>query len=98
MSVRCIDGEYSYRGVKARIVVYASAESVCGEVKEAASGGVQGVLGFIGRHGGCRVDSESPLRISSIDGEVVVEVEPANMLARMMWGTIVGRVKETCRG
>lgn len=32
--------------------------------------------------------SESPLRISLGDSASVVEVEPANMLARALWGEV----------
>lgn len=94
--MKCVEGEYSYRGARFRVSVYTSSSEVCDEVKEAKSGGVGKVLDFVREHGGCRVRSESPLRVSSGDNTTLVEVEPANALARMLWGEVVRRAREVC--
>lgn len=96
--MKCVDERYSYRGAVVRVVVYTSGSDVCREVREAASGGVSGVLGFISRHGGCYIESERPLRVSSGDGSTTVEVYPENTLAKLLWGAAVDKAKEVCRG
>lgn len=93
----CIDERYTYRGATVRVIVYVSSSDVCREVREAASGGVSGVLGFIRRHEGCYIESESPLRVSSGDGSTTVEVHPENTMARLFWGAAVNKAKEVCR-
>lgn len=95
--MKCIDREVTYKNAKFHVVVYTSSSHLCEEVLEATSRGVSGVVEFVRKHGGCYVESENPLRIRSGDESTLVEVKPANIIARMFWGMVVEKAKEYCR-
>ncbi|MEM1641917.1 MAG: hypothetical protein QXI85_03895 [Desulfurococcaceae archaeon] len=94
--MKCLEDRYSYRGALVSVVVYTSSSTICSEVREAISGGVSRVLDFIRRHGGCYIESENPLRASSGDNTVTVEIKPLNVIARMFWSAAVNKAREVC--
>lgn len=94
--MKCVEKEITSKNAKFLVIVYTSSSDVCSEVLNAVSRGVTGVLEFVNRHGGCYVKSENPLKISSGDGSTLVEVRPANFVARMFWGTVIGKAREYC--
>ncbi|MEM1830475.1 MAG: hypothetical protein QXS63_01840 [Zestosphaera sp.] len=95
--MKCVEDQYSYRGALVSVAVYTSSSTICSEVREAISGGISRVLGFIRRHDGCYIESENPLRASSGDNTVTVEIKPLNAIAKMFWGVAVNKAREVCR-
>jgi len=95
----CTSTKASLKGAVVQVKVYTESESVCEQVKEIVdSVSMSDVIGIISRHGGCEIESESPLIVRTCDGEIEVIVTPANLLARMAWGKAVEKVRDHCNG
>lgn len=92
--LRCLDRSVEYSGASFRVSVEAGTDAACEEIRRV--GDPMGLVELARRHGGCRVTSEDPLRVMSADGELVVTVEPENLLARAYLGIAIERLRRAC--
>ena len=94
----CLDREVNYRGAAFKIVIETASEIICKEILGILERGeFSKALELIKSHGGCKLLSENPLKIMSGDGQIRLNLEPINFLAKMSWEIVVDKAKEYCR-
>lgn len=92
--MKCLDKHIEYSGASVKVSVNTSSEDACNEVLNTRD--PLEVLEVVRKHGGCRILSEDPLKVVSVDGEIEVTAEPENLLARAYLGIALERLKRVC--
>ena len=100
----CVDKVIKYRGnLFIRVVIeLLSNDVLCEEFLEALKQGddskfLDKVSDLVKMHGGCRILSETPIKIVSGDGKIGMVLEPANFFTKAYWEMAVERAREVCK-
>ncbi|MCX8185164.1 MAG: hypothetical protein RMI56_04375 [Sulfolobales archaeon] len=92
--MKCLDKHIEYYGASIKISITTLTEAACGEILDIED--FSKMFEVVRKHGGCRITSEDPLKVASVDGEIEISAEPENLLARAYLGIALEKLKKLC--
>jgi len=96
----CIDlPYYNIAGRAIKITINTLSNELCEKIKQVIlSSRPRDVSEIIKSLGGCVIESENPLKITSDDKSLEIVVEPASLFSKMYWSDVARRVRDIICG